>query len=92
MGYLFPDPGQDGCSSTWCRCSAQNRYWSDNMSCSFLWNYIVQTAIPEAMVIPDKKENNISETGNTETFSAIGIGPGLGTESESAESSVLIVK
>lgn len=44
---------------------------------------IVQSALPEAMVQPDKNEDYISEIGNTDFFSAIGIGPGLGTEPES---------
>jgi len=45
-------------------------------------NLILQTSLPEAMVISDKSEIYVSETGNTETFSAIGIGPGMGTSYE----------
>jgi NAD(P)H-hydrate epimerase len=44
---------------------------------------IIQSNIPEAMVIPDTNENHLSEIGNTDSFSAIGIGPGIGTEPES---------
>jgi NAD(P)H-hydrate epimerase len=44
---------------------------------------IVQGAIPEAMVEPDKNERHISEVGSTDSFNAIGIGPGLGTDPES---------
>jgi hydroxyethylthiazole kinase-like uncharacterized protein yjeF len=44
---------------------------------------IIQTAIPEAMVIPDRNEKHLSEIGNTESFNAIGIGPGIGTGLES---------
>lgn len=46
-------------------------------------NIIVQSAIPEAMVIPDKSENNIMDVGSTDRFDSIGIGPGLGTTAES---------
>src|SRR5665647_635799 len=44
---------------------------------------IVQSAFPEAMVEPDRNEKHLSEIGNTSTFSAVGIGPGIGTEPES---------
>jgi NAD(P)H-hydrate epimerase len=41
---------------------------------------IIQSALPEAMTEPDKDEKHLSETGNTDSFSAVGIGPGIGTE------------
>ena len=41
---------------------------------------IVQSALPEAMTEPDKDEKHLSEIGNTDSFSAVGIGPGIGTE------------
>jgi hydroxyethylthiazole kinase-like uncharacterized protein yjeF len=44
---------------------------------------IVQSAFPEAMVEPDRNEKHLSEIGNTGSFSAVGIGPGIGTEPES---------
>jgi NAD(P)H-hydrate epimerase len=44
---------------------------------------IIQSALPEAMVIPDRNEKHLSELGNTESYSAVGIGPGIGTEPES---------
>jgi NAD(P)H-hydrate epimerase len=40
---------------------------------------IMQTAFPEAMVDADKEMNLISEVNRLESFSAIGIGPGIGT-------------
>jgi hydroxyethylthiazole kinase-like uncharacterized protein yjeF len=43
----------------------------------------VQCSLPEAMVQSDRNEKHFSEIGNTEAFSAIGIGPGIGTEPES---------
>ncbi len=44
---------------------------------------ILQSAVPEAMVEPDKNENHLSEAGNPLSFSAVGIGPGIGTDPES---------
>ena len=44
---------------------------------------IIQNALPEAMVEPDKNEEHLSEIGNTLSFNAVGIGPGLGTEPDS---------
>nr|WP_314834446.1 NAD(P)H-hydrate dehydratase [uncultured Flavobacterium sp.] len=48
--------------------------------------FILQTAIPEAMLV--MRENTISDLNN---FSAIGIGPGLGTGKESVEILVSIL-
>jgi ADP-dependent NAD(P)H-hydrate dehydratase / NAD(P)H-hydrate epimerase len=44
---------------------------------------IVQVAVPEAMVKADKSEDCVSEIDITDSFSAIGVGPGLGTVPES---------
>ncbi len=46
---------------------------------------IIQTAIPETMVITDTTENHISEFSITGEFQAIGVGPGLGTDPETAK-------
>jgi hydroxyethylthiazole kinase-like uncharacterized protein yjeF len=46
-------------------------------------NIILQCSVPEAMVLVDKAEEFISDIGNTDSFSAVGIGPGLGTKQES---------
>ncbi len=43
-------------------------------------NVIVQSSVPEAMVIVDKSEKQISEVGKTDIFSAVGVGPGLGAD------------
>jgi hydroxyethylthiazole kinase-like uncharacterized protein yjeF len=43
---------------------------------------IIQSALPEAMVEPDRNEKHLSEIVNTGSFSAVGIGPGIGTEPE----------
>jgi NAD(P)H-hydrate epimerase len=44
---------------------------------------IMQSALPEAMVKMDKSEEYISDIGNTDSYSAVGVGPGLGTEPKS---------
>jgi NAD(P)H-hydrate epimerase len=44
---------------------------------------IIQSALPEAMVQQDRNEKHLSEMCNTDSYSAVGIGPGLGTEPES---------
>ncbi len=43
-------------------------------------NYILQSAVPEAMISHDNSEKIITGTGNTASFQAIGIGPGMGTD------------
>ena len=46
-------------------------------------NIILQTTVPEAMVETDNSEKFISDNLETDKFSAVGIGPGLGTDHES---------
>ncbi len=41
---------------------------------------IAQTAVPEAMVVIDKDQKYITELLSIDTYSAIGIGPGIGKE------------
>ena len=43
---------------------------------------IMQTAVPEAMVLPDKNERHISEEIEIDSYNAIGIGPGTGTSED----------
>jgi ADP-dependent NAD(P)H-hydrate dehydratase / NAD(P)H-hydrate epimerase len=43
----------------------------------------IQCSLPEAMVHADRNEKHFSEIGNTESYNAVGIGPGIGTEPES---------
>lgn len=45
---------------------------------------IMQTVIPEAMVLCDEHEKIISSACKTESFNVIAIGPGIGTEKETA--------
>ena len=53
---------------------------------------IVQTAIPEAMVEADKSEKFISEVESTDTYSAIGIGPGMGKEQDTRKALYQLLK
>ncbi|MEL7004391.1 MAG: NAD(P)H-hydrate dehydratase [Bacteroidota bacterium] len=46
---------------------------------------ILQTSIPEAMVITDNSEHAITEINVNSNFDAIGIGPGLGRGSETSK-------
>jgi len=46
---------------------------------------VLQISLPEAMVDPDNNEDRISDIGNTDMFSAVGIGPGLGTLPDSQQ-------
>jgi NAD(P)H-hydrate epimerase len=44
---------------------------------------IIQSALQEAMVETDRNEKYFSEIEKTDSFSAVGVGPGIGTEPES---------
>ncbi len=52
---------------------------------------ILQTALPEAMVISDPSENHITQVPSLEKFTTIAVGPGIGTngETENAIASLL---
>ncbi len=43
---------------------------------------VMPGAIPEAMIRPDRSTEYVSDIGNTDHFSAVGAGPGLGTGAE----------
>ena len=43
-------------------------------------NVIMQTAVPEAMIINDHSGNIVSQIGDISGFDAIGVGPGMGTD------------
>jgi len=45
-------------------------------------NLIIQSTVSESMVISDRSEKYISEIGSVENFTAVGIGPGIGTAPE----------
>jgi len=46
-------------------------------------NLILQCSVPEAMLINDDSEKIITGAIKTDSFSAVGIGPGMGTDPES---------
>jgi ADP-dependent NAD(P)H-hydrate dehydratase / NAD(P)H-hydrate epimerase len=46
---------------------------------------ILQSTIPEAMVDPDSDRSHFTDIGSTEMFSAIGVGPGIGTNPDTQE-------
>ncbi len=46
--------------------------------------YILQTAVPEAVLHLDREETIVSETIATDDFQALGIGPGLGTTEQTS--------
>lgn len=43
-------------------------------------NIILQTSVPEVMVKHDNSEKIISDIGNTDSYSAVAVGPGMGTD------------
>lgn len=45
---------------------------------------VIQCSVHEAMIQADRSENIITEIRDSEKYNAIGIGPGLGTEQETA--------
>ncbi len=53
---------------------------------------IMQTTTPEAMVSPDSKNQWIEDEIVTKTFSAVGIGPGFGTNEQTQKSLHAIIK
>ncbi len=46
---------------------------------------IMQVSVPEAMCLVDTNGQFFTETGDTTAFSTVGIGPGLGTQTETAK-------
>lgn len=46
---------------------------------------ILQTAVPEAMAIPDPHPDSVSSVVNPEKYNAVGIGPGIGLSPESSD-------
>ena len=47
-------------------------------------NVIMQKSVPEVITLPDKSEKFISEPIPTHSFTAIGLGPGLGTHEDTS--------
>ncbi|HEX2936443.1 MAG TPA: NAD(P)H-hydrate dehydratase [Bacteroidales bacterium] len=53
---------------------------------------IVQSSVPETMISVDEDEWLITQCPNTDKYSAIGIGPGIGTSKETAEALYKVIK
>ena len=54
--------------------------------------YILQTAVPEAMVQVDEQEKEFSGIKDIEKFNAIGIGPGIGQSDNAAKGLKLLIQ
>jgi hydroxyethylthiazole kinase-like uncharacterized protein yjeF len=55
-------------------------------------NNIMQTSLPEAMVLCDENEKFISFSFKTDSFNVIGIGPGIGTANETVNALKQIIQ
>ena len=53
---------------------------------------IIQTSVPEAMVNIDSNEHFLTDNIHLESFNAIGVGPGLGTEKQSQNILKLLIQ
>jgi hydroxyethylthiazole kinase-like uncharacterized protein yjeF len=53
---------------------------------------ILQTSVPEAMVIPDSPQQHISGTVPLDPYSVVGIGPGIGLEKETQNTLKLLIQ
>lgn len=53
---------------------------------------VIQTAVPEAMCIPDEHPQFISEVADLEGFNVVGVGPGLGTHEQTARALKLLIQ
>ena len=55
-------------------------------------NDIMQIAVPEAMTEADSFENSISDSVMLDKYTAVGIGPGIGTSAETTQALKLIIQ
>ena len=53
---------------------------------------ILQTSVPEAMVISDENDKMISSVHQLDTYNIIGIGPGIGTSKETTNALICLVE
>ncbi len=53
---------------------------------------ILQTSVPECMVIPDEQERFISGLGDLAPFNAIAAGPGIGNDEQTARTLKLLIQ
>lgn len=54
-------------------------------------NTILQTSVPEAMTLPNNGENNLCELPAIERYTAIAIGPGLGTAKDTEKALLQLI-
>ena len=55
-------------------------------------NTILQTSVPEAMVLLDENEEELSKVNFKQNYTAIGIGPGMGTNHSAANALKLLIQ
>ncbi len=53
---------------------------------------VLQTAVPEAMCIPDEHPHIISSANSMNGYNAVGVGPGLGTHEQTARALKLLIQ
>lgn len=53
---------------------------------------IIQTVLPEAMVITDAEERHLSKAPSAGTFTAVGIGPGIGKDEQTQSMLKLLIQ
>ncbi len=53
---------------------------------------VIQTAVPEAMCVPDQGMQFISEVADLEGYNAVGVGPGLGTHEQTSRALKLLIQ
>lgn len=55
-------------------------------------NLVMQSSFPEVMVEADKERNHISNTPDIESYSAIGVGPGIGLHTDTLHALQLLLE
>ncbi len=53
---------------------------------------VIQTAVPEAMCVPDEQAHFVSEVADLEGFHVVGTGPGIGTNEQTARALKLLIQ
>lgn len=53
---------------------------------------VIQTAVPEAMCVPDHQAHFVSEVADLEGYNVVGTGPGIGTHEQTARALKLLIQ
>jgi ADP-dependent NAD(P)H-hydrate dehydratase / NAD(P)H-hydrate epimerase len=53
---------------------------------------VIQAAVPETMIVPDRNDNIITGVGPTGKYSAVGVGPGTGVSIETGEAVLDLIR